>query len=87
MQLENLDFAQPTVIHSNEMEASLIIGDQKSRKVAGGLPKDLEDRIGGVAGKRGMRLTVAFDNIRDREMSHTPVLPIADVFEYSMASR
>jgi hypothetical protein len=79
MQLQDLDFAQPAVIHSDEVEASLIIGDQKPRKVGGRLPKDLEDRICGVAGKRGMRLTVAFDNIRDREMSHTPVFPIADV--------
>jgi hypothetical protein len=85
MKLQCLDFAQAAVVHADEMEVALIVGDQESRKVAGRLPKDLDHRIRGVVRERGMWLAVALNNIGDREMPHAIGLAIM-VNEYNMAS-
>ncbi len=63
------------MIHSNEMEAALIIRDQEPGKVTRRLPEDLKNRIRGVARERGMGLPVPFNNTGNRKTSH-PALSI-----------
>jgi hypothetical protein len=58
------------MIHSNEMEAALIIRDQESGKVTRSLPEDLKNRIRSIARKRGMGLPVPFNNAGYRKTSH-----------------
>ena len=54
--LQRLDFAESAVVHSDEMKAALIVGDQEPGQVAGGLPENLENGICGVVGKGRVRL-------------------------------
>ncbi len=64
------------MIHSNEMEAALIVRDQEPGKVTSSLPEDLENRIRGIARKCGMGLPVPFNNTRNCKASH-PALSIS----------
>jgi hypothetical protein len=58
------------MVHSNEMEAALIIRDQESRQVTRSLPEDLKNRISGIARERRMGLSVSLNNTGDRKTSH-----------------
>src|SRR5437016_7237982 len=68
--LQRLDFAEAAVIHPDEMKAALIVGDQESGQIAGGLPENLQDGIRCVAGEGRVWLAVALDNIGDQETPH-----------------
>src|SRR5439155_4073226 len=72
--LQRLDFAESAVVHTDEVEAALIVGHQEARQVAGGLPEDLENGIRRVVGEGGMRLSVALDNIGDHKTPHASAL-------------
>src|SRR5438067_13484278 len=57
--LQRLDFAESAVVHSDEMKAALIVGDQEPGQVAGGLPENLENGICRLQGEGRPRTTVA----------------------------
>jgi hypothetical protein len=71
------------MIHSNEMEAALIIRDQESGKVTRSLPEDLKNRICGIACKRGMRLSVSLNNAGNGKSSH----PAMSIPRHTLESR
>src|SRR5437016_6397812 len=83
--LQRLDFAESAVVHSDEVEAALIVGYQEARQVAGGLPEDLENGICRVVGKGRVRLAVTLDNIGNHETPHASALRRFTGNEYTMA--
>src|SRR5438132_2955853 len=83
--LQRLDFTSSAVVHSYEMKAALIVGDQEPGQVAGGLPENLENGICRVAGEGRVRLAVALDNVGNQETPHAHTLRRFTWKEYTMA--